>query len=340
MRDRAARNRLLDFLVSKRAKCLDYLRQLHTTGGCLWLGCVRLTRQDLALYFRCEEGGASGLDPPSAMSAAWLSAGGGASSPAASTQAAAASPAVVSATIEASAAWTAVHGRLWFVLGASLARLLGCPVGGAAFAEALHELLLEWEHFSASGSAARALAARHLRKDREERGLPRFDDVDGHRPYAFLVTEPVLGFEPSYEALVPALCTTCIFVYRKLCDYEAAERESTFRRVLSADRKLKRGFFGLLSKELSRLAMFKVRRQYRWLDEHLFASFRGCAPAVVSTAAATLSETGGSPWSPSPHHGAATSVLVAPLGHCRTASSATDASDDASAAATPVSMRF
>ena len=281
VKDRKTRTKLLEYVVDKRTRTLDYLRTLHTTGDALWMNSVRITTDDLSRYFLCTEGGVGSqvdvtvsLAQPHSRSPSGTPGSASLPSPSAAvrhvtrTQGATAPP-----------EWVAQHCKEWLVLGLSLGSLIQYPVGGVDFLTIVHEMLLEFDVHFASNSASRALASRTLKKDREQRGLKHdagIKTILANGAFAYLVLPPIpfSGTDvPSYDVLVSPLCSTLQFVYRKLCDYDIAEDENTFKRLLAVDRRLKHVFFGAISKQLAKLSEVKLAQQRQWISQTLFGAF-------------------------------------------------------------------
>lgn len=293
IKDRNGRNRLLEYIVDKRTRSLDYLRVLHTTGDALWMNSVRLTREDLAQYFHCQEGGVGScvevtLQTTHAPPAVSLVASSSSTPPPVSPP----SPALSHSTpgkaqvrkvaqrrqgVTAPAEWVQQHCKQWFVIGYSLGALVQLPISGLEFLDCVMEMLLEFDVYFASNAARRALAQRALKKDREDRGLKHNEElqsISNLGGYIFLQMPPNSdSLEPSYEVLVPPLCSALQFAYRKLCDYEICHSDATFKKLLNVDRQLKHVFFGAISKQLAKLAETKLQQQQEWITESLFAAF-------------------------------------------------------------------
>lgn len=305
VKDRVTRNRLLEFLVDKRSRSLDYLRILHSTGDTLWMNSVRITLEDLDAYFDQEGEGVNTLNDPvpsvttffngsvphaTADSGKGLgsSGGGGGSS---GFRRGGSSGGTSAPGVKADDGWVSQHLKEWLVLGMSLGALVQLPLAGLQLLDAVNNFLLEFEYFFAGGTAGRALAYRALKRDREDVGMKSTESVQSIQSLngfvylrsftlglgsgipvggagAALPTPPV-----SYRTIVPPLCSTLQFLYRKLCDYDITEEQTSFQKLLTIDRKLKHIFFGAISKELSRLGEVKLKQQRTWMLETVFAPF-------------------------------------------------------------------
>lgn len=98
------------------------------------------------------------------------------------------------------------------------------------------------------------------------------------------VQSPHLSFTggtPSYDVVMPALFSTMIFAYRRLCDYELTNREDCVKRILSIDKRIERILFARLGKELEKAAKLKlIREAYVLSSRGLFSEIAGGEAAV------------------------------------------------------------
>jgi hypothetical protein len=309
IRDSASRARLVEFLVDKRVKSLEYLRLLHTRDDQLWMNTVRMGKTEIGRYFGVDE---DVLDPHGRLRSArnkvvirhQRTASQQCASPVSFSSAA--SPVVVetnvSVTLQAVDGLAQGVGAQWlqdnlpklFTLGLALADLLLVPLGGLEFIDYLYQLILEMDVAYASGGTARVLATRALRNHRAAlHSDPNAAAADSSAQQEAgaagssklcIVSEAHLHppFLPGYDIVVPALCTTLIFAYRKMCDYEAVENEDAVKQVVVIDRRLKSIFFGSISKELGKLARAKVLQQTALLSESIFAAFSNADDSLVN----------------------------------------------------------
>ena len=264
LKDRAGRNKLLEFLVDKRCRSLDYLRTLHA-GEALWMNSIYLTPTDLAMYFSTATA-ADGMMPPG-------------DSPS-SSHAHVRQTSTLRVGTTCTKDWLEYHCREWLILGHSLGSLVQLSLSGVEFLDVITELLLELAVHTSTNAASRALASRALKKDRESRGLKHHVGIQtitqlGGYTYLCIPQQVAQGSDmiPSYGVVVPPLCSILQFTYRKLCDYDICASESDFKKLLAVDRRLKDIFFGSISKELSKLAQIKLHQQRSWISDNLMAAF-------------------------------------------------------------------
>jgi hypothetical protein len=195
--------------------------------------------------------------------------------------------------------WLREYLPKFMALAVSLSDLLAVPMSGEDFVNSLYELLLEMDVWFSTGSAARVLAGRTLKNHRWARSQSTGRSgasetataATGDRPGGTEVTssgsslvsakphflnEYVLSQTirvPSYDLVVPSLCTTVIFAYRRMCDFDSTEQTENVRLILQTDRRLKKLFFGNLSKEISVLARMRTVQQAYVITDHLFGAF-------------------------------------------------------------------
>ncbi|RNF01209.1 hypothetical protein TraAM80_07147 [Trypanosoma rangeli] len=176
----ASRIALVEFLVDKRVRFLEYLSSLHR-GEALWMGTVRLTRADVLHCFRDhsnrhKEGyttttyqlpSAQGtaMSPPSSSSSLLF------------TNDKCVGDLVVSVgpipgvphTVDA--AWLSTRMPCYVCLAMSLADILHIPLSVCEFVDCVYAMLLEMAVRFGSGATARAFARRNLRSYRQRQQL-------------------------------------------------------------------------------------------------------------------------------------------------------------------------
>jgi hypothetical protein len=202
----------------------------------------------------------------------------------------------------ASPQWLSENLPKFFTLGLALADLLLIPLGGSEFVDYFYQLILEMDVAYATGSTARVLATRALKNHRAL--VPSYSDSmdgasagggqqDGSAAAAAaasgssklcIVSESHLHppFVPSYDTVVPALCTTLVFAYRKMCDYDAVENEDVVKMIVLVDRRIKSLFFGAISKELGKLGQAKLLQQAALLSDSIFAAFSNADASLIN----------------------------------------------------------
>eukprot|EP01064_Diplonema_japonicum_P002685 TRINITY_DN11715_c1_g1_i1.p1 TRINITY_DN11715_c1_g1~~TRINITY_DN11715_c1_g1_i1.p1 ORF type:complete len:299 (+),score=51.01 TRINITY_DN11715_c1_g1_i1:42-938(+) len=234
---------LLEHSTKKRVENLEYLKTIfesESEEGVLWMNCVRIRQRDLDTHFDEEN--------------------------------------------------RIVKGKLasWFGLGLSLSGVLEIPVG-VQFVKAVEVLLQEYE-YQYSSHMERFISG--FRGSNSSSGEPAItsptspDIVPPNLPQLFAKTGTSSKPGPSYRFLsIPAipmklnhrevilcLCTSVVFVYRKFLDSGCMEDKSCLKKILNIDKKLKHHFFGLLSREIEKLAETIVRKSQKSVFQ-LFDSF-------------------------------------------------------------------
>ncbi|CAM41408.1 conserved hypothetical protein [Leishmania braziliensis MHOM/BR/75/M2904] len=305
------RTALVEFAVNKRVKYLEYLKELHSEEGSLWMNTVHLDLYEIGKYFNvadaclpADRGGVSkaGLirlpaEKPVAVAASTTGARPSLSSNASAdpnvaeadfiTVSIANAPAAIQQRSSSAEDWARYYLPCYVALAISLSEILLVPIGGEEFVECFYGLLLELEVAYASGAASKALAQRNLRQFRQHvsRGLKSLlqtstdaeardgvptlpvtttsSDLDAQVKYIFLNQRHLeyTAASPSYDAVIPALCSVLMFAYRKLCDYELMREEECVRRILSIDKRLERLFFAHVSHEVDKIANHKLLRE-------------------------------------------------------------------------------
>ncbi|KAG5512089.1 hypothetical protein JKF63_07553 [Porcisia hertigi] len=322
------RTALVEFVVNKRVKYLEYLKELHTEEGTLWMNTVHLNLHEIGKYFNIPNAclpasgdavsrdellhlpaekpvGASaneGIATPSGNGG--RSAGPNATGDDFITVSIAHAPAAIQQRSSSAVEWARCFLPCYAALAISLSDILLLPIGGEDFLECFAGLLLELEAAYALGAARKALTQRSLRQfrqhvspalkallqtsaDAEVGDAPLSSspastspDLDAHIKYLFLNHRHIEYTVacPSYDALIPALCSVLMFAYRKLCDYELMKSEKSVSRILSIDKRLKRIFFSRVSHEIDKIAKHKLLREaYVLSPDALFSDLVGVA---------------------------------------------------------------
>ncbi|KPI85341.1 hypothetical protein ABL78_5596 [Leptomonas seymouri] len=346
------RTALVEFTVNKRVKFLEYLMELHSEEGALWMNTVHLNLSEIGRYFNVaeaclppdrpeyREAGIVRL-PAERRAARALSSVGAASSPGSSAgehsplpDAAAAvvapasagtggsaddsssdfllisvanAPAAIQQRSGSASDWARTYLPCYAALAVSLSEVLLIPISGEDFVECFYGLLMELEVAYAGGPATKALAQRNVKSFRQHlspnlkslleaataaevgdaapfsSAAPAATstapaDIDALVKYLFLTPGHLeyAAASPSYDAIIPALCSVLMFAYRKLCDYEIMKDEECVRRALSVDKRLERLFFTHITHELDKVARYKLLREaYILSTGALFAELGG-----------------------------------------------------------------
>ena len=346
------RTALTEFAVNKRVKFLEYLTELHSEEGALWMNTVQLNLADIGRYFniaetclpsdRLEGGrpgmiqlpverlgrgsfgaadvtspknsssgevspspekGASGTASTNATPAAGFTSGAGDEYVSISV---AKAPAAIQQRSGSASDWTRNYLPCYTALAISLSEILLIPIGGDDFVECFYGLLVELEVAYAGGPATKALAQRSLKSFRQhvspnlksllqtavdveagtDAAAPASPvvataasaDIDAQIKYLFLNQHHLeyTAASPSYDAVIPALCSVLMFAYRKLCDYELMKDEECVKRILSIDKRLERLFFKHITHEIDKIANYKLLREaYILSTGALFAELGG-----------------------------------------------------------------
>ncbi|KAG5488154.1 hypothetical protein LSCM4_08131 [Leishmania orientalis] len=334
------RTALVEFAVNKRVKYLEYLKELHSEEGALWMNTVHLDLHEIGKYFNIDDaclptdrdsGSKEGLihlpaELPVEMAATATGALASSSSHASAesggagvgfiTVSIANAPAAIQQRSSSAADWARYYLPCYAALAISLSEILLIPIGGEEFVECFYGVLLELEVAYATGAASKALAQRNLRQFRQRVSaglkslLQTSTDVEARDAtptsplatpssehdvqikYLFLDQRHLeyTAASPSYDAVIPALCSVLMFAYRKLCDYELMREEECVRRILSIDKRLERLFFGHVSHELDKIANHKLLREaYILSPGALFADLvqasgpsGACSPVAIN----------------------------------------------------------
>jgi hypothetical protein len=341
------RTALTEFAVNKRVKFLEYLTELHSEEGALWMNTVQLNLSDIGRYFNIAEAclppdrpeyskagviqlpversagassrnasiGEQGPLPESASATPIYTTSATASAPVPTPSYSCTSsdylsisianaPAAIQQRSGTASDWTRYYLPCYAALAISLSEILLIPIGGDDFVECFYGLLVELEVAYAGGPASKALAQRNLRyfrqhlspslkallqtaMDAEVSEAPPSSpaaaaassaDIDAQIKYLFLSQRHLeyTAASPSYDAVIPALCSVLMFAYRKLCDYELMKDEECVKRILSIDKRLERLFFKHITHELDKIANYKLLREaYILSPGALFAELNG-----------------------------------------------------------------
>lgn len=315
----SAKTSLIEHLVEKRVRTLDYYRLLHTREDVLWMNTVRLGKTDICSYFGVDR---SVSDPrgtqqkaskivirhtrtesaSSAATSAYAAGGGGA---AASSSEHFMTPDTTvhlrhsDMAINAAPTWVEDNLPQLFALGTALADLLLVPLSGSDFVDAVYQVFLELDVQFATGSTARVLAGRALKNHRWSRAqaAQRLAASEGSPTGAYASDDTVISAKPhfidealmslapsppSYDLVIPSLCTTLVFVYRRMCDFDATEDTETVKQILVVDRRIKRLVIGNLSKELQKLAKVRMVQQALVLTDHILGAFSQADDSLVT----------------------------------------------------------
>ncbi|RNF14552.1 uncharacterized protein Tco025E_05860 [Trypanosoma conorhini] len=175
VRDAASRLALVEFLVDKRVRFLEYLRSLHQ-DEVLWMGTVRLTRADVVRCFRgrAERHGEScaaeyrlpATDATATQQATTRSSSSSAEDHAEDVVVSVGPIAGVPHTVDA--AWLSTRMPCYVCLAMSLADILHVPLSVSEFVDRVYAMLLEVAVMFGAGTTAKALARRNLRSYRQQ----------------------------------------------------------------------------------------------------------------------------------------------------------------------------
>jgi hypothetical protein len=311
----SAKTGLIEHLVEKRVRTLEYYRLLHTREDVLWMNTVRLGKSDICSYFGVDP---SVSDPRGTQQKASRirirhvrteSMGSAATSNA---NHAASSVGDMHMTPDTTIhlertgmattvaqSWLDENLPALFAAGSALAELLLVPLSGGDFVDAVYQVFLELDVVFASGSTARVLAGRTLKNHRWARAqaAQRLAAAEGNPNAASSPDEAVVSAKPhyldevlmsltpsppSYDLLIPSLCSTLIFVYRRMCDFDATEDTDCVKQILVVDRRIKRLVIGNLSKELQKLAKVRMVQQALVLTDHILGAFSQADDSLVA----------------------------------------------------------
>lgn len=306
----SAKTGLIEHLVEKRVRTLEYYRLLHTREDVLWMNTIRLGKSDICSYFGVDP---SVSDPRGTQQRASRirirhvrteSMGSTATSHNNAGDMFMTPDTTVHlhrtgmATTVAQS-WLDDNLPVLFAVGAALAELLLVPLSGIDFVDAVYQVFLESDVVFASGSTARVLAGRTLKNHRWARAqaAQRLAAAEGSPTGAYANDDAVISAKPhfidevllslvpsppSYDLLVPSLCSTLIFVYRRMCDFDATEDTDCVKQILLVDRRIKRLVIGNLSKELQRLAKVRMVQQALVLTDHILGAFSQADDTLVT----------------------------------------------------------
>ncbi|ESL07718.1 hypothetical protein TRSC58_04589 [Trypanosoma rangeli SC58] len=176
----ASRIALVEFLVDKRVRFLEYLGSLHQDEA-LWMGTVRLTRADVLHCFRGRSNRhregytTTTCQLPSAHRTA-MSSPSSSSSLSLTDEEYVGNLVVSAGTIPGvphtvDAAWLSTRMPCYVCLAMSLADILHIPFSVCEFVDCVYAMLLEMAVRFGSGATARAFARRNLRSYRQQQQL-------------------------------------------------------------------------------------------------------------------------------------------------------------------------
>ncbi|ORC85012.1 uncharacterized protein TM35_000391860 [Trypanosoma theileri] len=169
----AVRVALIELLVEKRVRFLEYLSELHR-DEVLWMGTVRLTRQDVVKYFsgNNNSGGHRGENnsvvyrlptaPPVTEEALLTKEEVNTEDIMVKVKSIPGLPQTVGSS------WLSAHIPCYLCLALSLADILRVELSRRKFIECLYALLLEMDVRFAGGTAAKAIAQLNLRNYRQQ----------------------------------------------------------------------------------------------------------------------------------------------------------------------------
>ncbi|PBJ71518.1 hypothetical protein BCY84_16741 [Trypanosoma cruzi cruzi] len=171
VRNEASRIAIVEFLVDKRVRFLEYLCSLHQ-DEVLWMGTVRLTRSDVVRSFRGsgnshgEWGGTTEYRLRSTESIDMQTSFASGNEHTEDVVVSVGPVAGVPYTVPAS--WLATRMPCYVCLAMSLADILHIPLSVFDFVDCVYAMLLEMDVRFASGATAKALAQRNLRSHRQQ----------------------------------------------------------------------------------------------------------------------------------------------------------------------------
>lgn len=295
------RTDMIEFLVNKRVKFLEFLLDLHSEDGALWMNAIHMNRESIGSYFGISS---------DCLQSAERQTPGIACIPLDCTYdtAAVSTDAYTYVSLDklprtntAASEWQKRLLLLYTAVAMSTADLLQVPISGDEFIESLYDLLLEADVAFASGAASKTLAQHNLRSCRQHMSdalSNALSGTSGEDPEAspllsrspesstekhadpsqskffFLQTEPhnYTAAPPSYDAVLPAFCSVLIIAYRKLCDLELTRQEECVKRIFSIDRRIQKMFIHPVGKALGKAAHLKfVREAYILSTNGLFS---------------------------------------------------------------------
>lgn len=296
---------LMEFMVKKRTKFLDYLKELHSVNGAFWMNVVQINIFDISKHFRvsddCMRQSNPNNDPvnscprheneddrPSSPRTTSLPREQSGSLAEASPDSVVCSEDFFSRYLPALAA-----------LGVSLSEILLAPLSAKEFVDCIYGLLLEVEVAYAGGSTTRAIALHNLNSFRETYVFPQseqagesggFSSLGQHdslppltstesneiiAKYIFLKkeTDDYMAAPVSYDTVISPLCTILALTYRKLFDFEEMANAEVVKRVIAIDKKLEKIFFTRITDEIEVIARKKLFNESLVLTNELFSGF-------------------------------------------------------------------
>ncbi|KAH7832019.1 uncharacterized protein MONOS_12903 [Monocercomonoides exilis] len=235
--------KLVEYIVSKRSAVLSYLRKAHSGNGVVWLNHVRLTPDEL-----------KASQPPQKMSE---------------------------------------RIREWFSLGYSLAPLLQLA-SGPVFLKGLSQLIVEYTYHN-SNFASQGLQSL-MAKDKSQTGSVQLSLNEEYKGtllktsfgiYFERLQTPTVPDFLDYNRVVCSLCTIMEQIYKKFLDESwfrtsaAAASNALVEAIKTVDAQFKSEFFGMLSREITSLAMMHLKKQVSSFED-LVASFDTQLPKMIS----------------------------------------------------------
>eukprot|EP01062_Namystynia_karyoxenos_P045883 TRINITY_DN34189_c0_g1_i1.p1 TRINITY_DN34189_c0_g1~~TRINITY_DN34189_c0_g1_i1.p1 ORF type:complete len:353 (+),score=89.74 TRINITY_DN34189_c0_g1_i1:79-1137(+) len=230
---------VLEYIIGKRVKNLEYLRRVHN-GGTMWMNCVWMTAEDVERHFDPAENRVArehllqwftlglSLAPLLALPNGWQ---------------------FLCAVERLVDEW-----EYHFASGVErMIRGLRQPGGRGGD---------EQRAAGAAGAAAFGSGASAASVQRKVTGLVTYD----------YLTTPTVPIPLSYLEVVLSLASILTFAYRKFLDHDTTDTAGGLAKVIRIDKRFKHHFFGLLSRELERLSVTLLGREQRKLAD-LFASF-------------------------------------------------------------------
>lgn len=263
------RTTLIEFLVKKRTSLLEYLKELHSTGGAFWMNTILLNADDIYQHFNVSKEcilHELHSETPFEEEERPL--------------------------LPMSEAWEKRYLPYLMALGMTLSDYLLAPLSSAEFAECVLGALLELDVAYASGPAKRTIALHNLNSFRchfssalndalVSSDLSAGETPNAERPcilsrYLFLQpnADEYCVSSGSYDAVIPPLCAILETTYKKLCDFEAIQSVEATKRILSIDKHLEKVFFSRITGELEVIAHEKLIHEAKALSvEGLFSGF-------------------------------------------------------------------
>eukprot|EP01028_Stygiella_incarcerata_P002859 TRINITY_DN1545_c0_g1_i1.p2 TRINITY_DN1545_c0_g1~~TRINITY_DN1545_c0_g1_i1.p2 ORF type:complete len:282 (+),score=87.91 TRINITY_DN1545_c0_g1_i1:1299-2144(+) len=180
------------------------------------------------------------------------------------------------------------EGRIfeWFNLGLSFSHIQSLE-NGANYIRAALQILEEYEH-SQGNVAMQGL--RLLRATPASPGCfdrPVLSSDDSLKPHLWKYHGRIVyqyyhqdagRFDLDLRQVVVSVCDILMFSYRKFLD-ESASQKSLFEAILRIDARLKHHFFGYMSREVTKLALTIVDKEFRVLEKSFDAFKMSLQPA-------------------------------------------------------------